>query len=692
MKLTIREEDNLKDENEEISMIFYFIPIIAFIFSFILLSFLKPLVIKLMEIVKILDQNSSLPYYVYNIANILFSIFISSLLGMLLPKSLKIYNFLFLFSLVGIVVLFIIILISFGPLKGVFSSINDQFNKVGYKFSTFWCDIRSLWEPEISEECLPKDLRKSGEYKNIKISFEDQNLGTNPIPKAGESYNLRLFLKNQNVPPQENQRQFLGRYDYDVKIKKIDVIASPNDFQNKNYENYLIKVATFEPDNENGLILRAGDMVRPITVKFSKLPSQCKGYIYFKAIVTTEQLSRGKSILLALPNYDRYENLDQEIENEIKKFSSKTLFSPGPIDVIVYSQPIIVTKDESNYFDILVSLENKKEGSAILNELSLMIQRDYINIDDCTDSFNKKLEYQTCSSKDSSVCIRFKFDDYELTRKNSYNIQCHAHIDKNKYKETERESFIAADVSYLYNFEEYKYFKAEGCLKLPTQSQAPIYTTQECESPAVCYKYECPEGYKQISGKCNIVDSVCCISSENVYESSLVLWHPLAGRGYFTSCFGWRTEKYFHSGIDLGVVSGTSVYAVNDGTVVRADYDQSGFGNVVIIEHKFNGEKYYSLYGHLKCGGIAVKNGQNVKAGDIIGYSGGNDDCKGTSTGAHLHFEIRKGSNSVQNSINPCLYLSDCGTCKETAETCQTYKQYQKVDSNSGNCDDPLTN
>lgn len=109
---------------------------------------------------------------------------------------------------------------------------------------------------------------------------------------------------------------------------------------------------------------------------------------------------------------------------------------------------------------------------------------------------------------------------------------------------------------------------------------------------------------------------------------------PVEG-GYLNSTFGYRVDpidnvRRFHQGQDITVKSGTPIYAPADGVVKRAYY-AGGFGNHIKIQH---GSGYTTLFAHLSK--IKVKHGQNVKRGDIIGYSGNT----GRSTAPHLHYEI----------------------------------------------------
>lgn len=92
-----------------------------------------------------------------------------------------------------------------------------------------------------------------------------------------------------------------------------------------------------------------------------------------------------------------------------------------------------------------------------------------------------------------------------------------------------------------------------------------------------------------------------------------------------------------HTGIDLGSVAGASIHAAGNGTVILAG-SWGGYGRTVVIDH---GGGLSSLYAHQSS--IAVSEGQNVLAGDVIGYIG----CTGFCTGPHLHFEVREAGAPV---------------------------------------------
>lgn len=119
-------------------------------------------------------------------------------------------------------------------------------------------------------------------------------------------------------------------------------------------------------------------------------------------------------------------------------------------------------------------------------------------------------------------------------------------------------------------------------------------------------------------------------------------------KGVITSPFGYRMHPIYgrqilHSGIDIGVDYGTPVKAALGGVVLETDW-MSGYGNTVVIDH---GKGLMTLYGHNQK--LAVKQGDQVKQGDIIAYAG----STGNSTGPHVHFEIRVNGEAV----DPTLYL-----------------------------------
>jgi murein DD-endopeptidase MepM/ murein hydrolase activator NlpD len=118
--------------------------------------------------------------------------------------------------------------------------------------------------------------------------------------------------------------------------------------------------------------------------------------------------------------------------------------------------------------------------------------------------------------------------------------------------------------------------------------------------------------------------------------------------GWVTSEFGMRRNPFgsggeFHKGIDIASRAGKEIIAPADGFVLEAAY-RTDDGNVVKIEHGYG---ISTSYAHLSK--AAVKDGVQVRKGDVIGYVGDT----GRSTGAHLHYSVFV--NNVP--VNPRKYL-----------------------------------
>jgi murein DD-endopeptidase MepM/ murein hydrolase activator NlpD len=115
------------------------------------------------------------------------------------------------------------------------------------------------------------------------------------------------------------------------------------------------------------------------------------------------------------------------------------------------------------------------------------------------------------------------------------------------------------------------------------------------------------------------------------------------------SGFGLRVHpiykvKKMHTGIDFAASIGTPIYATADGKVVEVSVRFSGYGKMVEIDHGFG---YRTRYAHMH--GFAVRQGQTVKRGDLIGYVGNT----GLSTAPHLHYEVMLNGSH----INPVHYF-----------------------------------
>ncbi len=135
-------------------------------------------------------------------------------------------------------------------------------------------------------------------------------------------------------------------------------------------------------------------------------------------------------------------------------------------------------------------------------------------------------------------------------------------------------------------------------------------------------------------------------SSKTSYSSTGSFIWPVPYTHNITSYYEWRWGR-MHWGIDIASsgVYGQDIVASDGGTVTFAGDDGGGYGYYVIIDH---GNGYSTCYAH--CSSLAVSAGQYVSQGETIGYIG----STGYSTGPHLHFEVRYGSDK----LNPLDFVS----------------------------------
>ncbi|MFW5487203.1 MAG: M23 family metallopeptidase [Desulfovibrio sp.] len=134
-------------------------------------------------------------------------------------------------------------------------------------------------------------------------------------------------------------------------------------------------------------------------------------------------------------------------------------------------------------------------------------------------------------------------------------------------------------------------------------------------------------------------------AKEDILASTPSIWPT---DGWISSPFGYRRSPFtatreFHKGLDISSALGTPVYAPARGEVIQAGQDGS-YGMSIALNHESG---IVTKYAHLSR--MAVKKGQTVTRGELIGYVG----STGRSTGPHLHYEVRL--NGVP--VNPLRYI-----------------------------------
>lgn len=138
------------------------------------------------------------------------------------------------------------------------------------------------------------------------------------------------------------------------------------------------------------------------------------------------------------------------------------------------------------------------------------------------------------------------------------------------------------------------------------------------------------------------------VGSPSVVKGGIVRASDIGYTPRITCPYGMRIHPVLniwrmHTGVDLGVPSGTPIYSMDEGTVIIARYS-GAYGNYVVVDH---GGGITTLYAHASR--LLVSAGQKVKKGQMIMKSGNT----GYSTGAHLHFEVRKNGGH----IDPTPYI-----------------------------------
>lgn len=140
-----------------------------------------------------------------------------------------------------------------------------------------------------------------------------------------------------------------------------------------------------------------------------------------------------------------------------------------------------------------------------------------------------------------------------------------------------------------------------------------------------------------------------------------------AGSGFFMrpvstgsiSATAYYSSGKFHGALDYAVPSGTPVYAAAAGVVMSTANLSGSYGTYVVIRHANGLQSYYA---HGTYGSICVSPGQTVTKGQQIMKSGNT----GNSSGAHLHFEVRKSPYSYNgyatgygqdSRVNPANYM-----------------------------------
>lgn len=241
-----------------------------------------------------------------------------------------------------------------------------------------------------------------------------------------------------------------------------------------------------------------------------------------------------------------------------------------------------------------VLLEEHKRDKELIVEQKAQLEKDYAKVKQLyADAEDRKSELETKEQEKQQLIVKYS-----------------AEIDESDDISEEQEKLLVELATKRAALE-----KEKNKLKA-----AQVYTYRKSSSGS--------GGFKGNGGDFGLPVNGARISSG--YGSRI---HPITG------------VKKMHTGVDFAAPQGTDIHAAEGGVVIVAEW-WSGYGNAVIIDH---GDNVWTLYGHIRNGGIMVEKGQQVKKGEKIAEVG----STGNSTGPHCHFEVRINGNPV----DPMPYL-----------------------------------
>lgn len=184
--------------------------------------------------------------------------------------------------------------------------------------------------------------------------------------------------------------------------------------------------------------------------------------------------------------------------------------------------------------------------------------------------------------------------------------------------------------------------------KAAEESRQYMEKLQENESSALAAYWAAKEKENEINNQLQVYLQELQAKQQSAYVGGTLGWPlPMDVNYMVSSEYGWRTlwgVKDFHLGIDLACACNTAVYAANGGTVLKSEYHYS-YGNYILIDH---GGGISTLYAHLNERWVSA--GDTISKGDQIGKVG----TTGSSSGYHLHFEVRENGSTTEprNYIN----------------------------------------
>lgn len=310
-----------------------------------------------------------------------------------------------------------------------------------------------------------------------------------------------------------------------------------------------------------------------------------------------------------------------------------------------------------------------------------------VEAEDKSQVFINNIRNYKISTKENNSYFDYGYDWSSYVLKNGNSEHDIEVLAKNMVTQTSNGDYKLVDEAeykeFLKVFLEKKYF-LDG-YALGEISKEYVYINSENESAVnnlITQIYDAKEQYEDLAGR-KPEEPIIHNASSNLY------WWPIGSKETelingvlyakgtpqvtgVTSDYGGldNFRVIEHGGIDIGNggygIGVINIIAAKSGEVVypSQDYqtqyndngyygnkDGGGYGNYIKIKHS---DGSYTIYAHLAKNSITVRAGDVVSQGQVIGKMG----HSGSSTGAHLHFEIRIGSDAKSSRANPLKYVT----------------------------------
>ena len=319
----------------------------------------------------------------------------------------------------------------------------------------------------------------------------------------------------------------------------------------------------------------------------------------------------------------------EEIENQINKNESQKESIKNQLSSLKEQIEAQKKQDSAITAEMVAVLKEKQQEKdklkQMLEDLDYIyeqIEEYYENIEETEKRYNEALKAFYSRAK-----VMYQYSQY-----NSLRLFVES---KDYFDYVNREKMFSKMMN---NDAEKLISEKQAVIKAIENNESNIYERLEISKNAIdtleAQEQAMIEESKKIEKKINELEK---LYEEYSYSGSGLMW-PSRNSTRIASYYGWREVHpvygygRMHYGIDIDAAYGTDILSSADGVVTLVLFDDVGYGWYIIVYH---GDGISTLYAH--CSKVLVKEGQNVKQGQVLGLVG----TTGASTGPHIHYEVR---------------------------------------------------